>query len=58
MLKKAIAAKFKAALQSPTNVWEIDACYEKGQKHNKKEKTFKLFKKNTKLNSLIVSLTP
>lgn len=48
MLNKAIKVKFKAALQSFTSIQEIDACYQKNRRLNKKEKTFKPFKKEYK----------
>ena len=41
MLDKAIETKSKAVFQSPTNAQEMDACYSKGRRLDKKEKTSK-----------------
>lgn len=48
MLNNAIEPKFKAALQSSINICEIDGYSQKGQRSDKKEKTFKPPKKEPK----------
>ena len=57
MLNKAVNAKSKTILQSPTSIRKIDAYCWKGQRPDKKEKTFKPYK-NKKSSQLIVSLIP
>lgn len=41
VLDKTIKAKSKAALQSPTSIWDIDACCWKGRRPDKKKESFK-----------------
>ena len=57
MLNKAIKAKSKAALQSSISIQEINAYCWKSQKFDKKEETFKPYKKK-KLSRLTVSILP
>lgn len=45
----AIKAKSKAMLQSPINICEMDAYYQKKQRFDKKEKSFKPSKKELKV---------
>lgn len=48
MFNKPINTEFKAMLQSPTTIYEIDAHCSKGRRPDKKEEFFKLFKEEQK----------